>query len=322
MYTNKLNFPLPVAVMLAADSDYDAPQGKNIISATTLQRPLRSLVLSARCIDKGLVDIDSLVASKLGTAVHSAMEDAWVNNWQQALRNLNTPQSVIDRIRVNPVEEEEGCIHVYLERRTQKEIMGYVISGKFDAVIDGELHDLKTTKTYSFISGSNERDYQLQGSIYRWLNPDIIKSDYLTINYIFTDWSPIQAQANKDYPVARCIAKRIPLLSLTETENYIRDRISQLIRYENADQSELPLCTSTELWQEAPTFAYYKDPSKTQRATKLFDVEQDAFLFKQTQGGQGMIVKRPSEPKRCLFCPASSMCTQAEQFVLQGILKL
>ena len=36
---------------------------------------------------------------------------------------------------------------------------------------------------------SKDREYRLQGSMYRWLNPKIITKDVFNINYIFTDFN-------------------------------------------------------------------------------------------------------------------------------------
>lgn len=322
--SNNTQMPLTIAVWMAASDGYDLVPKPNMISATSLQMPLRARVLSTRIEEQEGLDVDMLVASKLGTAAHTAMELAWLNHYKEAMAALDYPQHVIDKMSVNPdVPKQYGpdSIDVYLERRTNKIIDGYEISGKFDVVLDGELHDLKTTKVYSYISGSNEGDYRKQGSIYRWLNPDIITSDYLCIDYLFTDWRPMSSASNKEYPPARCLTKKLPLYSMAETEAYIRERIAEMKKYMESDQDDLPKCTPVELWQNPSKFAYYKDPNKTAKATKLFDLMQDAQIRNSNDGGRGMIIERKSEPTRCYYCRAADLCTQAEEFRQQGLLK-
>jgi hypothetical protein len=88
-----------------------------------------------------------------------------------------------------------------------------------------------------------------------------------------------------------------------------------------APQSAMPECNRRELWQDPEKFAYYKDPNKTSRATKLFDLEQDAMVRNAQDGGRGLIVKRPSEARRCHFCEAMQICEQADRLELEGALK-
>lgn len=324
-FKNNSNISLPVAVWLASNADYDLLPDPNVLSATTLQRPIRSLILSRRLYQEQEVDLEMTIPAKIGSAVHYAAEMAWKNDYPSAMRNLGYPENTINRVVINAPRESDypdDSIFIYIEQRIAKEIDGFIISGKFDFVIEGELHDLKTTKTYSYITKSNEGDYRLQGSIYRWLNPDIITGNHVHINYIFTDWTPTRAMADPEYPKSRVLTIPIQLYSLQETEAYIRERIALLKKYENAAQSEIPLCSPRELWQELPTYAVYKNPQKTARATKLFDLAQDAMQFNAAEcKGQGLIVKREGNVKRCLFCEGRPVCTQAESLQLKGLLK-
>jgi hypothetical protein len=323
IYQNQNEFPLTYAVWLAADGDYDLVPEPNVISATSLLRPTRSLVLSKRMMEEKEIDIDMIVASKLGTAVHASIEKVWGNSeWPDALRALGYPEKAIENIRVNPTKPLEGMTNVYVEQRNAKEIDGYVVSGKFDFVVDGVIHDLKTTKTYTWIAGSNDEDYRKQASIYRWLNQDIVTEDYFFIDYLFTDWSPLRFIADpKTYPKSRCLGKKYALYSIPETELFIRNKIAELKRYMNAPQSAMPECSRKELWMDPPKFAFYKDPNKTSRATKLFDIEQDAMVHNAQTGGKGLIVKRESQAKRCSFCECIQICEQAERLELEGALK-
>ena len=323
MLTNKTEIPLPVAVWLAANSDYDLSPDPAVISITTLQKPLRAIVLARRMLQAGELDIDLLVASKLGTAVHSAIEDAWLRNHRQALQDLGYPEGMLNRLLVNPEQPPVADqLAVYLEQRTSREIDGWLVSGKFDIVIDGKLYDIKTTKTYTWINGSNNRDYVLQGSGYRWLNPGIITDDWMEIVYLFSDWSPFRALADRTgYPQSRCLANPFQLMSMPQTEAYIRERLALITRYQDADDSEIPECNNRELWRDLPKWAVYKNPEKTARATRVFDLEADALTFNATScKGQGLIVKREGKPKRCEYCQARPICSQAKRFEIEGLL--
>ena len=322
MLTNQHNIPLPIAVWLACD-DYLYDPDPKVISATSLLRPIRSLVLAQRDTSQRVTDIHDVVASRLGTATHTAVEVAWLTKHQQAMKALGYPQSVIDQVRINPDQPSNSEFDIYIEQRVKKKIGNYIISGQFDFVVGGVLHDIKTTKTYSIITGSNDLKYIQQGSIYKWLNPEIITQDYMYINYLFTDWSPMKALADrKEYPQSKVVAKKFNLMGLQETELFIKNRLNEIQQYMHVDQSQLPRCIPKELWQNNPKYAWYKDPTKTRRATKLFESKQEAMIHNAQNGSTGLIVERLAEPTFCKYCPANHMCTQAEGYIADGLLTL
>ena len=77
--TNLNNIPLPLAVWLAT-SNYDGNKAPNEISVTTLMKPLKQIILSKRVNKDDLcLDVSSLAASTIGTALHDSIEQAWLN---------------------------------------------------------------------------------------------------------------------------------------------------------------------------------------------------------------------------------------------------
>ena len=325
MYTNRGNISLSMAVWLASD-DYDLKYDPKVISVTDLLQPIRSLILTRRLKEKqvkGSVDIAELIPSRLGSAVHTAVEVAWLDNREKSMKKLGIPQTQIDRVRLNADNENDSTgIYIYIEQRSSIEIEGFTLSGKFDVVDQGQLEDVKTTKTYSWIKGTNNERYRYQGSMYRFLNQRIITNDYMNVQYLFTDWSPYQAQANNDYPQKRVMAKRLKLLSLKDTEFFIRAKLTEIKKFQQLRQEELPICTPTELWQDPAKWAYYKNAANTTRATKLFDSAAEATARNTADRHKGKIVKRDAEPTFCKYCDARPICTQAEHFVAEGLLKL
>lgn len=328
MYSNHGNIELPLAVWLAADDGYDLKYDPNVISATTTMSPPRSVILSRRLeaqMTAGTVDLDTLVAARVGSAVHSAAENSWLHSLPQALKNLNIPQHIADRIWVNPprhADIPEDSIPIYLEQRAQKQIGKWWVSGKFDFVYEGRVRDIKTTKTYNWILGGNDKKYALQGSIYRWLNPDIITDDSCSIEFLFTDWSPLKQMLDKSYPPKRIMTKVLPLLSIEETEAFLIKQLTILDTYMESKQEDMPKCTPEELWMKPTKYAYYKSAKATARATKLFDTMHEATARMVKDGNTGKILPRIAEPKFCHYCDARPICMQAAQFIEDGILKL
>ena len=324
-YTNKNNVSLALAVFLMHDT-YDYDKRPNSISATGLLRPLRQLVLSQQ--NKTLsktVDIADLVASRMGSAIHTGCEEAWTdpNNVKNALKALGASEESIDSVRVNPPYVKNGEIPVYVEQRVEKEIINFIISGKYDLVLDGTLNDYKSTSVWTYIFDSGADNYTKQGSIYKWLSPDKITSDYININYIFTDWSATKArQDQKQYPQQRVLTKKYPLWSNEETENWITNKLEAFKLHSNTPQIGLPECTDDELWASKTTYKYYKNPAKLERSTKNFNTMDEALVRKSNDGDVGTVVTVPGEVKACRYCPVVSICTQAETMLADGRLTL
>lgn len=331
-YTNTTDIPLVLAVWLAADNGYDLDYSPQTISATSLMKPTRSLILSRRMASETQsIDLADLVQAKLGTAVHQAVEDSWLADKSKAMERIGIPEHVREKVVLNPDpkwgwEMDPDKICIYMEQRTNKDItvdgVTWTISGKFDAVVEGTVQDVKTTKTFNWIKGSNDEKYAIQGSIYRWLNPEIITNEHIEILMVFTDWSPIKAQTDRTYPQKRVLVRKLPLMSHEVTEAWIVNQLRHINRYIDEPEHQLPQCTPDELWMEPPKWAYYKDRNKLARAFRLFSTAQEAYNMNAQHGNKGLVTRRDSEPKYCRYCPAISACTQAEGYIQQGILKI
>ncbi len=319
--TNNADVSLPLAVWLLHD-EYDYVKGvEKYISATTLMKPVRQIVLPGRIPpEEQISDVADYVARTLGHAIHDSIEKAWKNGHHKALTLMGYPPETIDRIRINPTPEElrakNDIIAVYLEQRELKEINDWTVGGKFDMIADGQLNDFKSTSVWSWIKGTRDSDHKLQGSIYRWLNPLKVSEDYIRINYIFTDWSKAMVVSTPGYPPQRVMHKDIQLMSIPETEAWIAWKLNEIQKHQSMPEPEIPYCTDEELWRSDPQFKYYSDPMKTDgRSTKNFSTLHDANKFKAEKGGKGIIITKPGEVKACAYCPAFHGCTQKDLYL-------
>ena len=323
-YSNVSSVPLSLAVFLATDH-YDHNDDPNTISATTLIKPVRQIVLSARVPEtEKVVDLASMVSSRMGTAIHDGIERAWKEHHATALSALGLPKRVISQIRINPKPEElqDGIIPIYMEQRSSRKVEKYTISGKYDFVGDGRLEDFKSTSVYTAINHTNDEKYSWQGSIYRWLNPKIITQDEMAIQFIFTDWSAAKARADANYPQKRIQQRIIPLKSYQETDAFVLRKIRDIERYWHADEKDIPLCTDEDLWRTTPEFKYYKNPTKMTRSTKNFETYQEAHQRFMEDGQVGVVVEKPGKVTACKYCAAFSVCTQKDTLVASGDLEI
>jgi len=77
IYTNTHNLPDYVKSWLINDTyDYE----ENVISATTLLKPTRQIILEMRHRDEIVQDVSELIASKFGTALHLSFEKVNIPN--------------------------------------------------------------------------------------------------------------------------------------------------------------------------------------------------------------------------------------------------
>jgi len=321
-YTNTSSIPLSIAVFLATNK-YDNPEGN--ISVTTLIKSVRQIVLGSRVKDTNAsVDLVQMLPSRIGTAIHNGIESAWINNHVNALTMLGYPEHIIKRVVINPKPEEltEESIPFYLEQRAYKTVDNYVVSGQFDFVNDGMVEDFKTTSTFTATNNTNDEKYILQGSIYHWLNPKIITKDQMAIQFIFTDWSALRAKTDPTYPQSRHQQRVLSLMSITETDNYVKSKLNQINRCMDMEEQDIPPCSDKDLWRSDPVFKYYKNPEKTVRSTKNFDTKQEAYLKLAEEGGKGIVKEVPGHVTACKYCNAFSVCSQKDTLIANGDLVL
>lgn len=317
---NDTGISLAMSVWLAYD-EYDngadiAPEGE-LISATTLLKPTRQFILGNQMPESMTTpDITDRIASRLGQAIHASVEDAWKSHYADAMTRLGMPQKMISKIRINPVNAVAGTIPVYLEQRFFRSIEGVVISGQFDQIINGEINDVKTTSVYGYMNGTNTENYRNQLSIYRWINPEKVTSDIGRIQHVFTDWQKMMTSQNPHYPKHRVTETQIELMSLVETERFIKSKLAEIRSNISLDQDQMIRCTDKELWKSEPQYKYYtkqETADKGGRASKNFTSKQDALIHL-TNAGKGVIVDKPGEVKACKYCPAFEVCTQKDEY--------
>lgn len=327
-YNNRENISLTMAVWLAHDGydgtrrdEFDIPEEADVVSATQLLKPTRQFVLSQRVPpDQMELDIADFISSRMGHAIHADIEQVWEYHYAKSMKRLGYPDHVIERVIINPSNQElkvnPGCIPIYLERRGVREIDGVYVSGKFDQVTNGQLSDNKTTSAWSWVFGDKDQLYRQQGSIYRWIFPEIITNPVMKIEHLFTDWSKSMAASNPKYPPSRVMHKDIDLMSISDTEKWIRSKLSELKKNVSLRQRDMVRCTDEELWRSPPVFKYYSKEETYKaggRASKNFDSLSEANKHR-AEKGIGIVATIPGKVKACSYCPAFPICEQAREY--------
>lgn len=287
-----------MAIWLASD-DYLYSKSANEISTTTLMRSPRYVIATLRKRFPELFpeecrltlseeeifsqDITERIPSRVGTAIHTAVDNAITKKAKIALKSLGYSETILKKLLINPEpsEVQKDSFVIMTEQRSYRKLDGFVISGQYDAVVNGVVHDIKTTSTFAYTSGSMGKKYIIQGSIYRWLNPDLITGDEIVINFLFTDWNKNYVYSKENYPPTKVLGKSFKLWSVEETEMYIRDKLNQLKKYWNEPLYLIPCCTYDDLYSGNVTYKYYKSGYvEGKRSTKNFDNLNEATLYR------------------------------------------
>lgn len=323
--TNNAGINLVVAAWLAHD-DYDYNNDPNYISATSLLRPIKQIVLTPRVPrEESIPDVSDVIAARIGQALHASVQNVWENHAPAALAKLGVAKRIIESIEVNPEVPDPNKIQVYTEIRSQKEIDGVTIGGKFDIILEERLQDLKKTSVWGYqnMKGIDDDKWRIQGSIYRWLNPYKIAHDSMYIQYILMDWQGSMRKRDPNYPPHALPHREVKLWDVQKTEQWIRNKLQEIRKYQNADQKDIPECTDEDLWRSEPTYKYYAAyepgqmiPAGT-RSTKNFEDISSAMQHKAVKG-KGVVIAVPGRAKACLYCSAAPICEQRMMLAAAG----
>ena len=320
---NDLGIDWIIAAWLSSNT-YTGSNNQTSISASNFCRSVRQNVLSRVMQYNGEeepTDISTMLSSSIGTALHRDIQAVWENDEiiTNALKNLGYSDERIRRIHVNPEYPIEGDTNLWFEKRVEKEINGWKITGQFDLVVNDTIHDFKSTKTYITRNKTKEGDYKIQLSIYRWLNQEIITNDIGVIHYINTDYNQNYVHSYNDYPLHPFTSINVPLMSIQETEEFICKRIRD-IEYYTENLTELPRCNDHTLMIDKPIWQYFASSTST-KASKNFDTKLEALQYMSNKGNKGMVKAKEQEPIGCKYCNCKKACTQYKDFVIRGIIK-
>ena len=340
-YTNTSNLPLALAVFLASDS-YDYDPAPWTISATTLMKPVRQIILNDRLArlpadQTTPPDIMERAANRMGASIHDSIERVWKDDGvrKMALLSLGLPISVTQRIVVNPSDEyvlaHPDCIPVYMEQRQRRQIGKWTVTGKFDFVAEQQVQDFKTANVLSYKKQRNADKQIMQGSLYRWLDAEPgkkvrkITKDTMIIMHIFMDWMAAMAKADPDnYPQHRMLKQVLELKSIQEMDNYVKNKLGLIEQYWDTPEDQIPDCEGEDLWRSEPVFKYYKNGDTTaRRSTKNFDSRTAAYTYMAVDmGGAGAVKEVPGTVKACHYCNAFDGCTQKDRLIAAGELEM
>lgn len=238
-------------------------------------------------------DVSQNMYALLGTLTHQLLEGA--------------------DTQVGAIQEKRLEIPIAVDGRL------YRISGGFDRVLleDRVLQDYKLMSIWEFIYGLKP-EREAQCNVYRYLcEMHDITVDALEIVGIFRNWEMRDwLKRPEEYPNELEIIK-VPIWTLSETEDYIKHRI-------RLHRDKESTCSEEEMWTQPAKWAVKVKNLK--RAIKVYDSKEEAteavseppgWIQARAKGRELIIEYRPGARRRCedrgdgrSYCPVSNVCPQ------------
>jgi len=209
---------------------YDLKFKPDTLSATTLLKPVQEILLTQRHYDEIEIPASERLWSVWGSAIHEILDKAYNGH---------------------DVEKEE---------RLSTTIGNWVISGKFDLIVDGILHDYKSTSAWTIVYGSRTEEWIKQLSIYRYLylqQKNKLLSPEAKIITMLRDWASRDV-GKKGYPATNILEIPIKLLGIDEIKQFIKNKLKLIDKFINVPDSELPACSDADRWWNEKQKVYIK----------------------------------------------------------------
>lgn len=277
--TNILNLPQAL-VDCCSTSPHNA---EGSLSATTLEKGVKEIILSKRHWDELEDDASNRMWSSLGTAFHALMEKESPNT--------------------------------FVEEKFEKKIGKYSVTGRVDCydMAEGVIYDYKTTSTWKVIYKDFE-DWHTQGMIYAYL----MKSCGITVKSccfiaIMRDWQKTKARIDASYPKSQVFKYEFDVTpeELTKIEKFINDKLAVIEQYETLADDAIPECTEKERWHKDDTYAVMKKGRNS--ALRVLPTLQDAAEYMKANKGD-YIEKREGIDGKCVdYCACCEFCSYFKQ---------
>ena len=230
-FTNKHNLPAPLVYTIQrAIEMYEGPRPGELvrskrISVTTLINAPRITFLRAHHDDEIEVDVADLLYLVQGIAFHHLMAEISYDYESTAI----------------------------VEKRMERSVNGWVVSGQFDTFGEDLLSDWKWTSVWAVLTPRFEWGAQL--NIYRWLLKDEgIEADRLQNWALLRDWSNSKAERDKRLPACAFTTVDHNVWADEVVESYITNRLAiyetALATYnQTQDPNATLLCNEEERWE-------------------------------------------------------------------------
>lgn len=283
--TNHANLPMPFVRM--AEDEYEIKPKR--YSVTTLLKPVREILLNRRHNAEIEQDCSDMIWLLFGKAVHAVLE-----------------------------QYSKGASEFAEEKLTVELENSYTVSGVIDLydLDKAEVVDYKTASVWKAIYKDYD-DWKKQGLAYAWLlRKNGLPCEKVVFYAILKDWSKTKAKTDHEYPQSPVLRVEFNIKEIGEIDKFIRNKIDEIIFYEDKQDSELPLCSEEDRWNDGNKYAVMKKGRKT--ALRVLDSMEAAEDWKTANGGD-FIETRKGTDKKCIdYCLCCTKCDYYKSLQVGG----
>ena len=273
--TNNLN--LPHGLVAAVSPKRHNEPGS--LSATTLLKGVKEIILSERHWEEMTDDAANRVWAVFGTAVHALLE-------------------------------QEGADD-FTEETLSFEVAGIKVTGRIDNynMSEGIVTDYKTASVWK-VKFREFDDWRRQGLTYAWL---LMRNGFPVSKCRFVallkDHSKTEAARHSDYPQEPVYIYEFDVREsvLCDTEIRIANKVREYLILKDAPDDEIPACTAEERWASPDKWAVMKKGRKS--AVRVLDSQEEAE--KLAMDDKALYVEyRKGASKKCEgYCPCREFCS-------------
>lgn len=270
---------LPQAFVNMATNEYGYKPKR--YSVTSLLKGTREILLTRRHDDGIQQDCSDMIWLLFGQAVHSILE-------KYADKN----------------DYAEKKLAVTLDN-------GYTVSGILDCynTKDNIIEDYKTASVWKVMFG-DFGDWEKQGLLYDWQlrHAEGIESSKIRFTAILKDWSKNDAKRKSDYPKQPVfVFEFVPTQEKRDwTDNFVREKMDDIIKCEMLKDNELPMCSADERWKNDDKWRVMKKGRKT--ALRVLPTEGEAVEWQYENGGDYIEVELGVDRKCAEYCSCCEFC--------------
>lgn len=268
---------LPQALVDAVTLEKHNAPGE--VSATTLIKGVKEILLTDRHWDEITVDVKDSMWALWGTATHHLLE-----------------------------KEYDGT---FTEEKFEQKVGDLTVTGRVDCydMANEILYDYKTTSAWKVVY-KNFEDWYKQGMIYSWLlSKKGLKVNKCKFVAILRDWSETESLRKPDYPTSPVYVYEFDVTDadIKSVEEVIEQKIAQIESQKEVADDSLPECSKDERWASADVYAVMKEGRKT--SVKNFDNKEDADNLAKELGDKHYVETRPGVDKKCTrYCSCCEFC--------------
>ena len=250
------------------------------VSATTLLKGTKEIVLTKRHWESLEDDVSNRVWALFGTATHSLLEEDGETSFSEEFLSIQIGEKKL--------------------------------TGKMDLydMATKVITDYKTASVWK-IKFNDFSDWRRQGLIYDYLcRANGLEVETIRFIALLKDHSKTQAKREAGYPQSPVFVYEVKPTQedREETEAFIIDKINAIIEAEKLADDEIEPCTESERWAKPSKFAVMKEGRKT--AVKLYDNEQDAKAHVEGEGKGFYVEHRKGESTKCEdYCLVKDFCS-------------